>query len=101
MSKIPQVDSIAELARFWDTHDLSEFEAEIEEVAETVFDRTDEAVMQVRLDPEQAHALHSMAQSKEVDDANLIKEWVSEKLRASVTTASRKSKSAAWNGSIV
>jgi len=30
--KIPETDSIQELARFWDTHDLTDFEEELEEV---------------------------------------------------------------------
>jgi phage terminase large subunit-like protein len=29
MSKIPQIDSVAELARFWDTHDLTDYEDEV------------------------------------------------------------------------
>ena len=33
--KIPHTDSIAELARFWDTHDLTDFEDELEEVPES------------------------------------------------------------------
>ena len=36
--KIPQTDSIQELAHFWDTHDLTDFEAELEEVSEPVFE---------------------------------------------------------------
>ena len=35
---IPQTDSIQELADFWDTHDLTDFEDELEEVSESVFD---------------------------------------------------------------
>ncbi len=37
--KIIQTDSINELARFWDTHDLTDFEEELMEVAEPVFER--------------------------------------------------------------
>ena len=37
---IPQTDSIEELARFWDTHDLTEFEDQLEEVSEPVFERS-------------------------------------------------------------
>ena len=81
MNKIPQVDAVAELARFWDTHDLAEFENELEEVSDPVFDRADQTVMRVRLDPEQAAALHRIARSKGVGDAKLIEEWVTEKLR--------------------
>lgn len=36
--KIPQTDSIEELARFWDTHDLTDFEDQMKEVTEPVFD---------------------------------------------------------------
>jgi len=35
--KIPTTDSIRELAEFWDTHDLTEFEDDLEEAKERVF----------------------------------------------------------------
>ena len=35
---IPKTDSIQELAHFWDTHDLTDFEDELEEVDEPVFE---------------------------------------------------------------
>ena len=35
---IPKTDSIQELAHFWDTHDLTDFEDELEEVSEPVFE---------------------------------------------------------------
>ncbi|HLG15697.1 MAG TPA: hypothetical protein VJH03_14520 [Blastocatellia bacterium] len=38
MANIPNTDSIEELARFWDTHDLAHFEDELEEVTEPVFE---------------------------------------------------------------
>ena len=37
--KIPETDSIRELAAFWDTHDLTDFQDELEEVSESVFSR--------------------------------------------------------------
>lgn len=39
IADIPQTDSIQELARFWDTHDLTGFEDLLEEVSEPVFER--------------------------------------------------------------
>ena len=81
MSKIPQTDSIEELAQFWDTHDVTEFEDELEEVEEPVFDRGPQAVMRIRLLPEQAEALKRIAKSRGMDEKDLIKQWVSEKLR--------------------
>ena len=35
---IPTTDSIQELADFWDTHDLTDFEDELEEMSEPVFE---------------------------------------------------------------
>ena len=36
---LPNSESIEELAVFWDTHDLTDFEEELEEVPEVVFER--------------------------------------------------------------
>jgi hypothetical protein len=36
--KLPQTDSIQELTKFWDRHDLTDFEDELEEVSDPVFD---------------------------------------------------------------
>jgi predicted DNA binding CopG/RHH family protein len=83
MSKIPKIDSIEDLAKFWDTHDITDFEGELEEVREPVFDRGAEAVVRIRLPSEQAAALKRIARSKGMDEADLVEEWVSEKLRAS------------------
>jgi hypothetical protein len=37
--QLPQTNSIRELARFWDTHDLTAFEDQLEEITEPVFRR--------------------------------------------------------------
>jgi predicted DNA binding CopG/RHH family protein len=81
MNNIPQTDSIQELARFWDTHDLTDFEDELEEVAEPVFER--EAVVRVQLEPEEIEALNEIAKAKGVGSAELIREWVLEKIQVS------------------
>ena len=80
MSKIPRLDSIEELARFWDTHDLTDFEAELEEVEEPVFEAEAETVMRVRLLPRQAKALRRRAKAAGVAEADLVREWIAEKL---------------------
>jgi hypothetical protein len=82
MSKIPQTDSVAELARFWDTHDLTEFADELEEVKSPVFERESENVLRVSLPPREAAALHRAAESRGVEDTDLVREWLSEKLHA-------------------
>jgi len=83
MGKIPRIDSIEELAKFWDTHDITDFEDELEEVKESVFDRDRQAVVRIRLLPEQAEAVKRIAQSRGMEEEDLIEEWVNEKLQAS------------------
>jgi hypothetical protein len=39
-NRIPVTDSIRALADFWDQHDLTEFEVELEEVPEPVFEKS-------------------------------------------------------------
>jgi predicted DNA binding CopG/RHH family protein len=76
-NKLPQTDSIQELAQFWDTHDLTDFAEELEEVAEPVFAR--DVVVSVPLSAVEAAAVKRMAQAKGVDSAELIHEWIAEK----------------------
>jgi predicted DNA binding CopG/RHH family protein len=82
MSKVIVTDSIQELASFWDTHDVTEFEDEMEEVDERVFDKGRQVEMRIALLPEELTALKRIAESKGMDQTDLIREWVSEKLRA-------------------
>jgi predicted DNA binding CopG/RHH family protein len=80
--KIPQIDSIQELAAFWDTHDLTEFEDELEVVGSTVFERQAELVA-VPLQPTEVEAVKRIADSKGIGYDALIREWVIEKLHTS------------------
>ena len=79
--KISQTDSIRELAQFWDTHDLTDFEDELEEVTEPVFER--ETVVEIHLPSREVEALKEMAKSKRVDYADLIREWILQKVQPS------------------
>jgi hypothetical protein len=49
---LPKTDSIQELAQFWDTHDLTDSEDELEEVTEPVFEPA--TVIPVNLESESA-----------------------------------------------
>jgi predicted DNA binding CopG/RHH family protein len=77
-SKLPKTDSIQELAEFWDTHDLTDFEEELEEVAEPVFVRG--TAIKVPLESREIEAVEQMAQAKGVSREELIRAWVLQKL---------------------
>ena len=78
--KPPQTDSIEALAKFWNTHDLTDFEDQLEEVTEPVFERQSETVMKIHLQPQEAETVKRIAESKGIDQEALIREWVLEKL---------------------
>ena len=79
--KIPESDSIEELARFWDTHDLTDFEDQLESVPEKVFERKPETLIPVRLRRQEAEAVKRVAKTRGVREAALLRQWVREKLR--------------------
>lgn len=76
---IPQTDSIAALAQFWDTHNLTDCASELEEVTEPLFER--EIVLTIHLSAQEAQAVKQIAKAKGMADADLIHEWVREKLQ--------------------
>jgi predicted DNA binding CopG/RHH family protein len=83
-TRLPQTDSISALAEFWDTHDVTDFLDELEEVTIPVFERTskDEAVVSILLPQEDLEILQQMARERGVEQTALLREWVREKLRA-------------------
>lgn len=80
--RIPKTDSIEELAGFWDTHDLTDYEDQLEEVTEPVFQRGIETVA-VPLQSQEIQAVRRIAESQGVDYIALIQGWVLEKLHSS------------------
>lgn len=78
-AKLPDTDSIEELARFWDSHDLTDFEDQLEEVAEPVF-RYGQAGINVPLAPEEIEAAEKIASSRGSDLSGLLHDWIVEKL---------------------
>jgi predicted DNA binding CopG/RHH family protein len=79
--EIPQTDSIQELAGFWDTHDLSDFEDQLEVVSEPVFVK--QAVVRIPLPAEDVFAVKQLAKSQGIPYTDLIRRWVQEKILAS------------------
>lgn len=78
---LPASDSTQNLARFWDTHDLADFEDELEVVDEPIFAQT--KTLTLRLESDEAEAVRRIAESKGVAEVDLIREWVQEKISIS------------------
>ncbi len=73
-SKLPKTDSIQELADFWDSHDLTDFESELEEVSEPVFVRS--TAIRVHLESREAKMVKQLAKRKRVSEEELVRGWV-------------------------
>lgn len=78
MPKMPKTDSIQELATFWQRHDVTDFEDELEELPGPVFQRAH--VVGVPLTGDEHKAIREAAASRGIDEAALIREWVKERL---------------------
>jgi len=79
--KLPKTDSIQKLAEFWNGHDLTDFDEELEEVAEPVFVRA--TAIKVHLPSQQAKAIQQLAKEKGVSQSELIRAWVIQRLARS------------------
>lgn len=97
-TKLPSTDSIEELARFWDTHDLTDFEDELEEVTESIFVRQKRS-FPILLPDEAIRNLERIAKTEGVAETTVLRRWVMEKLhkgagtsRQSTTSRARRTK---------
>jgi hypothetical protein len=87
--KLPAFDSIQRLARFWATHDLTDFEDLLEEVIEPVFLRS--IPIKVRLEPDSVELLRRIARAKGSSPQELVREWVLQQLARIKTGAEKRS----------
>ena len=81
-TNIPKTDSIKEMASFWDRHDMTDFDEQLEEVTESVFERGP-TVLNVPLSADEAAALTAIAEARGVDAVSLVREWVQQNVQPS------------------
>ena len=84
--KLPNTDSIEELAKFWDSHDLTDFEEDLEEAGEPVFVRAKGTSLSIDLQPAEAQHLKEIARSKGVKETTVLRQWILERLYESSWT---------------
>ena len=75
--KIPKSDSIQELAQFWDDRDLTDFEDQLEEVTEPVFEG--KTFVKIDLHPQVMQAVKEIAKLRGISYIDLMREWILEK----------------------
>lgn len=82
-SRIPDFKNIEEEAKFWDTHDITDFEDELEDV-DIVFDleKPRDEVLVVRLQKSLKQRLDKIAKNKGLNISTLARMWLIEKLKS-------------------
>jgi len=78
MKTLLQTDSIQELAEFWEIHDLTEFENELEEVTEPIF--THDAIMEIHLSPDEVKTVKEIACLQDISVTDLLHHWIMEQI---------------------
>ena len=81
MGKIPEFASDKEAAEFWDTHDLTDFEDELELAEDVVFVKPETQAISLRMDRRLVDRLKAIAAHKGMGYSPLIRMWITERLR--------------------
>ena len=79
-TSISRAKSYNKIAEFWDTHDITDFEDLLEEVAEPVFRRGKK--IHVHLEQDEFESVEKLARQRGLKKDDLIHEWIREKLDA-------------------
>ena len=84
VSKIPEFKSRAEEAHFWDTHDITDYWDEMEDVKIEFLDEPKrEETITVRVQPKLKERLETTARNYGINLSTLARMWLIEKLRES------------------
>ena len=84
--RLPETDSVGELAAFGDNHDLTAFADDLQEVSEPVFVRAKGTSLSIELQPAEALHLKKIARSKGVKETTVLRQWIMERLHESSST---------------
>ena len=85
--KIPKFKSLKAEARFWDTHDVTDYLDDLELVeAEVYLQKNKQEILTVRVQPELKTRLGRIAQTYGVNLSTLARIWLIDKLKESKKT---------------
>jgi predicted DNA binding CopG/RHH family protein len=78
-SRIPQFATREEEARWWDTHDLADYQDEFKTVRAHFAKNLSEGIT-IRFDPETLNTLRQQAKKKGIGPTTLARMWILERL---------------------
>lgn len=89
---IPEFTTIQEMATFWDTHEITNFEAELSEVTEPILNLPEQKEIAVRLDKTHYTMLQKIAGQERLNPMTLVQEWITEVIEAKYDAGQQRSK---------
>jgi predicted DNA binding CopG/RHH family protein len=78
-SRIPDFKNYEEEAKWWETHNLADYQDEFE-IVEAKFAKNLSHGLTIRLDPETLNKVRSLAKKKGIGPTTLIRMWILEDL---------------------
>ena len=84
MAKIPKFKSDKELAKFWDTHSLADFEKDLAPAKGVVFVKPDRQIVSLRLDRKVVNTIKMLAAKKGIGYSSLLRMWLLEDVRQEI-----------------
>lgn len=92
MARIPKFKTDKEIAEFWDTHSLADFEEELRLAKDIVFVKPERQVISLRLDRKIVKSLKSLAAKKGMGYSPLLRMWILERFYQESHLGSRKTR---------
>jgi len=74
--KVPEFKTLDEMAEFWDTHDITDFEDQLVEVKEPIFKNLKSRIITVTLDTDHYEMLQNIAAHEHQDTISLVRGWI-------------------------
>ena len=80
MATVPKMKTDEEIAEFWDTHSLADFDEDLEVVDNIEFIKPEKQIVSVRLDRKDIKTLKAIARKKGLGHSTLARIFIKEKL---------------------
>ena len=87
--KIPKFKNLEEMVKFWDNHDITDFENQLIEVKEPIFEKMESRIISLMLGSDQYDKLKKIADQKKLNTISLVNEWVTKQIEQESNHLSR------------
>jgi predicted DNA binding CopG/RHH family protein len=82
--RIPEFKSDKEIADFWDSHSISDFDHELEEAKDIIFVRPQRQSISIRLDKKYVQVLKALASEHGIGYSSLLRMWLIERIKREI-----------------